>query len=92
MTDNYGSKKGFNTNSGNLYIHQGKTNTSTTKPQMPNFHEWNPRYINEENMSKTLEYMRSGKHEKQTGVKHLKLSNEIALNGGTINNPDLNNI
>lgn len=92
MSDNYGFKKGFNNSAGLLYIYQGNSNLKGGKVQLPTSKVFEPDYQNEANLTKTLEYMRNGKHEKKTGRLHLKLVPGLDLKDGIITNTDMNNI
>ena len=88
--DNWGSKKGFNTNSGILYIFQGKSNLGS-RPQIPAAYCYEPRYMNQLNKKKTLEYMRNGKRNPKYGSRELTTSG-LKIQGGEITNPDVNTI
>ena len=86
---NFGNKRGFNTNSGLLYIQQGKT-LLTPSIQLPIYYCSKPYYENKENTAAFLLYSRNNvKNQEQTreidnnNINRLKLSKDIAQKGGT---------
>ena len=86
---NFGSKRGYNTNSGLLYIKQGNT-LLTPSIQLPTYYCSKPYYENKENTAAFLLYSRNNvKNQEQTreidnnNINRLKLSKDIAQKGGT---------
>ena len=89
--DNWGNKKGYNNNSGLLYTVQGLSCIQGDKPQLPNYKEHLPKYVNEMNTKFFLEYTRDGKKPKKTGVKRLSMK-DLTIEGGDVRNNDMNSI
>ena len=86
---NYGNKRGFNNNSGLLYIQQGNTLLSPSI-QLPIYYCSKPYYENKANTAAFLLYSRNNvKNQEQTreidsnNINRLKLSKDIAQKGGT---------
>ena len=90
--NNWGLKKGFNTDSGMLYTIQGLSSVKGNTPMFPTSKVLLPKYENKYNMEKALEYMRNGKRQKRTGSATLRIRSPMVLQGGEISNANLNNI
>lgn len=92
MSENYGHKKGFNNNSGLIYIYQGLTNTEGNKPIFPFSKVYQPYFKNDERTKKILDYMRSGDRPVIKEKKPIIIAEELKIQGGDVRDQDLNNI